>query len=763
MTFLNGALAFGALAFAIPLLIHLLNRSRFQTVDWGAMHLLESVIRVNQRRFQLQQWVLLAIRCAIPVLLALALAIPVLTDWRALPQNTPSSLVAVIDDSYSMAARYDGDGEPLIETATAGLRKLISALPRGSQAQLIASGVRPLAMPSRPTVDLNHVDNQLRALRAEAGPQNVLDALQAATVAAAGMDHARREIVLVSDFQRADWNNLDPQRLAGLRRQWQDLPVAPAVTLIPVGNRETGTLAPNVSVQSLEPDRATVGMDQTVRLRATIHNHADEPRTAVRVRLHVDGEMVSATTTNLEPRASRQVLLTHAFERAGSHVCEVALEVTDTLPADDRRQVVVDVLETINVLLVDGRPSHQPLQGETGFLSVALSPFAFGRQDLADLVNTRTVGREDLNAETLADVQVVVLANVNRFSDEQVQQLERFVAAGNSLLIFTGNRVDVDWYNDRLGPAGAGLLPMTLGERSGTGPPAGNAGPANDASGTSKSARLAAQFFEHPAMQLFNETSGGALADADIYYWHPLQAFEGAPVPSETGQPDQPGEPGETGVPRPAATLVARLETGQPLIAESAHGDGVVLLVGTSASLRWSNLPMQPSFVPLIQEWINWMATRGMPPRNVDVGHSAVVLLPGDAERTWQWIGPEGKRTEVPAPADPQRHRFQSPPLRHRGVYTLAGRVQESAAPDQVVYVAAAATAAESQLVRLSDTEIARVADQLGATVSPSVQEYLNADSLRRYGREIWRPLLGLLLVFMLLEVFLQQRFAGVH
>ena len=36
MTLLNGLLAFGALAFTIPLAIHLLFRSRFKTVDCEA-------------------------------------------------------------------------------------------------------------------------------------------------------------------------------------------------------------------------------------------------------------------------------------------------------------------------------------------------------------------------------------------------------------------------------------------------------------------------------------------------------------------------------------------------------------------------------------------------------------------------------------------------------------------------------------------------------------------------------------------------------
>ena len=58
MTYLNGILGWGALAFSIPLIIHLLNRSRYREVQWGAMHLLESVIRVNHRKFHLEQLLL---------------------------------------------------------------------------------------------------------------------------------------------------------------------------------------------------------------------------------------------------------------------------------------------------------------------------------------------------------------------------------------------------------------------------------------------------------------------------------------------------------------------------------------------------------------------------------------------------------------------------------------------------------------------------------------------------------------------------------
>ena len=95
MTFLNGILAFGAIAALVPLLIHLFNRSRFKVVAWGAIHLLESVLRKNRRQIQLEQIILLIIRCIIPILLALALARMVVTEWGPFLNRIILPLVAL--------------------------------------------------------------------------------------------------------------------------------------------------------------------------------------------------------------------------------------------------------------------------------------------------------------------------------------------------------------------------------------------------------------------------------------------------------------------------------------------------------------------------------------------------------------------------------------------------------------------------------------------------------------------------------------------
>ena len=81
MTFINGILLAGAAAFLVPLLIHIFNKSKFRKIEC-AMHLLETVIRVNRKRIQIEQIILLIIRCAIPILLAVCLARMVIQEWN---------------------------------------------------------------------------------------------------------------------------------------------------------------------------------------------------------------------------------------------------------------------------------------------------------------------------------------------------------------------------------------------------------------------------------------------------------------------------------------------------------------------------------------------------------------------------------------------------------------------------------------------------------------------------------------------------------
>ena len=68
----------GLAAASVPILIHLLNRRKFREIRWAAMRFLLAAIRKNSRRVRIEQWILLAVRTLMILLVVLAMAKPFL-------------------------------------------------------------------------------------------------------------------------------------------------------------------------------------------------------------------------------------------------------------------------------------------------------------------------------------------------------------------------------------------------------------------------------------------------------------------------------------------------------------------------------------------------------------------------------------------------------------------------------------------------------------------------------------------------------------
>lgn len=722
MTFLNGILAFGAAAAAIPLLIHLLNRSRFRTIEWGAMHLLESVVRVNNRRIRIEQWLLLLVRCAIPALLAFCLARPVLTGWRALPGDVPSSLVILLDNSYSMDAKTNGQTHLSAAVEHAG--NLIEHLDRGSDVSLVETGGRPAPALDRPVFDIQLAIRQLRRLPGGYGPGRPAEALETGLGILAGMANARRHLVYISDFQRTDWIGASPASLAGLRAQIDAMPIRPSLTFLQVGREPSS----NVAIESVDFSQTALGTGQDLHLRVNLRNRGEKSYPATRVTCRVDGKPDSAVEVNLPANAAAQALLTCSFAAAGSHVVQFEADSADSLETDNHYSVAVPVLERIEVLLVDGAPGSRPLEGETDFLAVALTPYTLGRVKLSDLIATRSLAPEKLAKESLGDARVVVLANVARLSDPQVGLLTDYVRGGGSVLVFLGGKVNLDWYNRAL-YSGAGLLPMRM------------AGLSEDLKEGVRGTRIVAQHFDHPALEAFNDRANGNLTDAEIRRWYRL------------GQIGDVNDAGGDSADQPPLVL-ARLETGDPLIVERRAGAGRVILVATACDADWSNLPMRPAYLPLMQQLVTTMACQAEPPRNIETGEPLVAILPGGAAgAALSLTSPAGARQTVRPTPRGTRSVVQFDRTGQPGVYTLTG-------PDsQPIHFVAEAPRSESDLSMLDAGEIAKLAEALGGRVVASSDEFLKLDRIERHGRETWRYLLAALLTLMFAELFLQQYF----
>ena len=714
MNFLNGALIAGAAALAIPILIHLFHKSRFRVVKWGAMHLLEMVLRTNQRRVKMEQWILLAIRCAIPVMLALAMARPIWQGASRLLGNARTSTVVLLDNSYSMEASRSGTVN--FALAKDNVQQLIAGMQSQSEVHVVLMGQGGRGLLDAPTYDLSRVTQMLGKTNAGYGTARVPQALDFAAGALETMHEPVRQVVMITDFQRVSFDPTEDKAIAAALDRMGKQVMAPSVTFWDAGQE----VKENVAIESLDFSRLMVGIGQKIQIRANLRNFGAANHPDLRVTLKVDGKDKGASQVALGPVSKGQVLFTQSFEGAGSHVVEISTE-PDALAADNTFLASIPVRDRIPVLLVDGAPGDTPgdIKSETGYLQIALSPFMAGKVEQADLLQSRVVPVEGLTAKALAESQIVVLANIRQLGGDQLKALEEFVKTGGGLLIFPGDRTDTTWWN---GPF-AKLAPLPL------------AGVAGDTKEGAAGVGITSQRFDDPALELFNDPRNGSMAEASVKVWFKMRP------PEKSG-----------GVLDPV--VLARLDSGDPFLAEKPFGEGRVIACATACDADWSNLPARPFFLPLTQRLSVYLASNVYPPRNLEIGQMLVSFLPLEAAGKKAILtGPDGIPVELPVVKKESRGVVEYGPVFAPGLYTV---VPPGGAALHYVFNA---DRRESDLARLSDEEITELGKAHGVPIVHSLEEYKHLEHKNRFGTELWKWCLAGLLALLFLELILQRWF----
>src|SRR5438445_4941037 len=100
--FLIPAMLIGLAVLAIPPIIHLLNRRRYEVIDWGAMQFLQ-ISEVTRRRLLIEELLLMMMRMGLIAVLVLALADPFSdSELIASGQRPNRDVVLIFDGSASM-------------------------------------------------------------------------------------------------------------------------------------------------------------------------------------------------------------------------------------------------------------------------------------------------------------------------------------------------------------------------------------------------------------------------------------------------------------------------------------------------------------------------------------------------------------------------------------------------------------------------------------------------------------------------------------
>jgi len=202
MSFLQPFLLFALPLVGLPILIHLINQHRYQTIRWGAMMFLLAANRMSRGYARLRQWLILLARMLAVGGLIFAVSRPLASGWLGLTAGgRADTTIVLLDRSPTMQQQ--------------GASASISKLATGSQQLGQALGM----LGSSRWVLIDSATNKARELESPSALKDSLSAepvsssadlpamLQTAHDYIQANRSGRTEIWICSDLRENDWNH----------------------------------------------------------------------------------------------------------------------------------------------------------------------------------------------------------------------------------------------------------------------------------------------------------------------------------------------------------------------------------------------------------------------------------------------------------------------------------------------------------------------------------------------------------------------------
>jgi len=715
--FANPMLLYGLAASAIPIVIHLLNRRKFREMSWAAMQFLLAALRKNRRRIRIEQWLLLAVRTLILLLVVAAMAKPFLEAFGAVIVGRRTHRVLVLDASLSMG--YQAGGSSRFEQAKALAARLVKDSRQGDAVSVILMGDPPKVVIGDPSPLLSEVKREVDDLSISDGGTDLVATFDKIDHVLEVSTIPQKEVVFLTDLQAASWR-LPPDRAQAAKRVLARLDAhKPRSVVIDLG--KSG--GENRAVTDLKLDAPVVTSGSVVLVRAVLHNFGATPSEGVRVRLTADSRLGPEETVDLPPAEDVPVVFRQQFTGPGDHIVEVAID-EDPLALDNHRWMVVPVRESLNVLLVDGQYRSEPYEAETDYLAQALSP-SEDSPGQPRPIRVEVVSESQLSHRDLAPYDVVVLCNVAQFTQPEANALDDFLKQGGGVVVFGGDQVIAENYNRLLYASGAGLLPAPFGATVG------------DAAKKEGGFYFNALRYHHPIVSEFQDQSDPVIAglvQSVTWQYHKLV------LPQKGSK----------------AQVALAFDSGDPAVIETTHHRGTVVLIATSADTGWTTWPIHKSYLPVMQQIVFRAAAGRLSERNIRVGQPFDQSFPlTGVSSPVTVVNRQGLSvaTKLQAEGGVSQFHFEQTDL--AGVYQV--RIGPPLAKDSSF--AANTDPAESDLAKLDRSGLTELLPGWNFVYLTNFRELTQDSSAVGRRGELHRPLLYGVLVFLLVESFLAWKF----
>ena len=577
MTFLNPAVLFGLIAASIPILIHLFKLRKLKKIEFSTLAFLKELQKNKIRKIKLKQWILLALRVSIILLLVFAFARPTLKGLAigGTTSAAKTTAVFIIDDTFSMSV-IDNQGSLLNQAKTVA-KNLLKNFQEGDEAALIlvSQSEGSEVYVSKSVIDLQ---KYIDAIEPAYKTRMIHSALIQAVQILSQSKNFNKEIYILSDFQSG--RLADEKTISDFS---QVLDESVRIYAINYSGREIY----NLGVDDIKVNTQIFEKQKPINFRITVTNYSSKSADNIIVSLFVNNERSAQVSTSLGSGESEVLNIDAAIKTTGFISVFAEIE-DDEILQDNRRYTSVFVPDNIPIIAFTDEP--------TDFRFVELALTALENQ------NTFMITKKNLNELSAYDLKkyevVIVIGSQNL---NAADKLSNYVQEGGSLFIAPGSKSTLAGYQKLLNELGLSS-------------PLASIGKINDPTNLFlfKNTDL-----DHPVFQdIFTNKEKTKIESPEIYSYFKINT-------------------------QGKGRSIITLQDGSSFLGEYKIKNGKIFLLSSSPILSCNNFPLKSIFVPLMNKSVLYLASKDKNETSVLAGEDIRIDVRGKSISQLKLLKPD--------------------------------------------------------------------------------------------------------------------------
>lgn len=692
MTFLNPLALLGLIAAVVPVIIHLLNLRKLKTIEFSTLNFLKELQQSQIRRLKLRQLLLLIIRTLIIIFIVLAFSRPALKG--TIPGKIAqhaASTIVLIFDDSFSMSVRDENGEYFKQAKDFAL-SIIELANVGDELYLIK--LSELENSEFHPVSDKHI---LKQAIIESKISEVFypidNAIGITARIMSNSKNANKEVYLISDFQKNCFDLLNKNKTQIFSNDVKFF-------IVNIGEKEF----PNTCVDSVEIKTKIFEVNKPVIINANIKNYSNIGQTNLVASLYLNGVRSSQRSIDVNSWSGTSVEFMVVPKNTGFNRGYVELE-SDAIELDNRRYFSFYVPEKISILIVSSKEDNSK------YIKLALST--------NNIFQYKEVVADKILSENLVNYDVIMIFEFDRITGERISRIKNFVEAGGGLIIFPDKDSDLSSFNNFISELGL-----------------------------------------RPADGILRTAPATSFSFNKIDFDHPI--FTGIFV--------EENRKGERTISSPQINLSLKLKPteketqiitlsgGYPFLIETKIGDGKVLTYSVAANLNWSDFPIKGIFAPLIYKSISYSAASNLQNESKLTGENVQIKLlkRSFTQPRLKLIYPDGNEEIL----NINERKEENLNILKLGRLNLSGIYELKDEKNTLNLVSVNTNNLESDLRKIPVDDLYEYFDKLG--VKKDMLELISSGAdikatilTSRYGTELWKIALIIVLLLALLEMFI--------